>query len=125
MADLGATSVSTLLKFVLIVAIAAGAMFEVGSPLWSRSDAAGAAQDAANAAVRNYFDTANLDTAKTAASAAAAVRGTTLTTMQLQANGDITVTVTRQAPSYVLHRISALKNWYNVTATATAAPIRA
>ena len=116
---------SAFLKFLLIVAIAAGAMFELGSPLWSRSDAAGAAQDAANVAVRNYFDTGNLDSAKTAATDAAAIRGTTLTKIELQANGDIQITVTRHARSYVLHRISALKNWYNVTATATAAPLRA
>jgi hypothetical protein len=32
--------------------------------------------------------------------------------------------VTHQAKSYVLHNISALKNWYNVTASANSPPIR-
>ncbi|MDQ6616178.1 MAG: hypothetical protein M3083_15920 [Actinomycetota bacterium] len=113
------------IKFILIVTVAAGVMFEIGSPLWSRSDAAGAAQDAASVAARDYFATGNLDTAHDAASAAAAIRGATVTNVALLPDGSITVTVHHPARSYVLHRISALKNWYNVTATATAAPLRA
>jgi Flp pilus assembly protein TadG len=110
-------------KVVIVLFLAGGLMFEVGSPLWGRSDAAGAAQDAARAAARDYFTGANLDSAKQAAIDAAQVRGATVTNIQLQADGSIKVTVSRPAKSYVLHRISALKNWYNVTASATAAPI--
>jgi Flp pilus assembly protein TadG len=112
-------------KLVVVLAVAAVLMFEVGSPLWGRSDAAGAAQDAASAAARDYFDSTNLDSAKQAAVAAAQIRGATVTGMALEADGSIKVTVNRPARSFVLHRISALKNWYNVTATATAPPIRA
>ena len=115
----------TFLKFVLVVAVVAGAMFEVGSPLWSRSEAAGAANDAASVAARTYFETGNLDTAKTDATEAAAIRGATLTNFQLLPDGSIKVTVSRPARSYVLHRISSLKNWYNVTAAATAPPLQA
>jgi hypothetical protein len=115
----------TFIKLILVVAIAAGLIFEVGSPLWARTAAAGAAQDAANAAVRNYFDNNNLDTAKSAAVNAATIRGATVTNVEVLPDGSIKVSVTRPAKSYVLHRISALKNWYNVTETATAAPIRA
>ena len=112
-------------KVVLVLALAAGLVFEVGSPLWARTAAAGAAQDAANAAARDYFDNKDLTTAKTAAVDAAAVRGSTLTNLVLLPDGSMKVTVTHGAKSYVLHRISALKNWYNVKETATAAPIRA
>ena len=48
-----------------------------------------------------------------------------MTNIVLLPDGSIKVTVTARAKSYVLHHISALKNWYNVTATATAPPIRA
>jgi hypothetical protein len=113
------------LKFVIIAALAAGLMFEIGSPVWARFDAAGAAQDAANAASRNYFDGNNLDAARTAATNAASVRGVTLTKMEMLPDGSMKVTVHRVAKSYLLHDISVLKNWYNVSATATAPPIRA
>jgi Flp pilus assembly protein TadG len=111
-------------KFVVIIVLAAGLVIEVGSPLWTRSTTAGAANDAAAAAARDYFDSANLDSAKAAATQAAAVRGMTLTRIRLETDGSITVWVTHQAKSYVLHNISALKNWYNVTASANAPPIR-
>ena len=45
-----------------------------------------------------------------------------VTALTVNADGTVTVKVSRQAASYVLHRISALKNWYNVTASATASP---
>jgi hypothetical protein len=117
--------VKAFLKFVVIAALAVGLMFEIGSPLWARFDAAGAAQDAANAAARDYFDSANLDSAKTVATKAASVRGVTLTKIEMLSDGSMKVTVHRFATSYLLHDISALKNWYNVTATAIAPPLRA
>ena len=113
------------IKFVIIVTIVAVAMFDVGSPLWNRSDAAGAADDASQVAARTYFETGDLNAAQTAARQAAAIRGATLTNMTLEPDGSIKVTVTHPAHSIILHRISALKNWYNVTASATAPPLQA
>ncbi len=114
----------TFIKYILVVVILAGIMFEVGSPLWSRTAAAGAADDAANVAARDYFDSRSLDSARAAATSAAAIRGSTLTSIVLLDDGSIKVTVHRPAKSYVLHHISALKNWYNVSASSTAPPIR-
>ncbi len=114
-----------LIKLALILALAAGLIFEVGAPLWARTDARGAAQDGANAAARDYFGNNNLDTAKMAAVDAATIRGAKVTKVALLPDGSMQVTVSRPAKSYVLYRISALKNWYNVSETATAAPIRA
>lgn len=113
------------IKYVLIVVLLGGLVFELGSPLWTRSQTTGAARDAATAAARDYFDSGNLDSARVEASRAAGVRGTTLTDIRVEPDGSITVTVARKARSYVLHHISALKNWYNVTASANAPPIRA
>jgi Flp pilus assembly protein TadG len=115
----------TFVKLVIILTIVAIAMFDVGSPLWNRSDAAGAADDASQVAARTYFETGDLNAAGTAARQAAAIRGATLTGMTLEDDGSIKVTVADPAHSLVLHHISALRNWYNVTATATAPPIRA
>ena len=61
-------------------------------------------------------------TPRVEADRAAAFRGVKVTAFTINADGTVTVKVSRQAKSYVLHRISALKNWYNVTASATAAP---
>jgi hypothetical protein len=113
------------LKLIFTLAVIAGLMFELGSPLWTRTDAAGAAQDAASAAARDYFNNASLPSAKVAATGAAQVRGASVTNVIVQPDGSIKVWVSEQAPSYVLHHVSALKNWYNVTASASAAPIRA
>jgi hypothetical protein len=110
------------IKFIVIFAFLGGLVFELGSPVWSRTAAASAAQEAAGTAAQDYFGGATLASAKTDAATAATIRGATLTNLQLLADGDIQVTVTRPAKSYVLHDVSALKNWYNVKATATAGP---
>jgi hypothetical protein len=118
--------VRSFIKFILIVAVLVGLVFEVGSPLWGRTAAAGAANDAASAAAMEYFSSGgNLVSAKAAAVSAASVRGATVTNVAVLADGNVKVTVSRPAKSYFLHNISALKNWYNVTASATAAPAQA
>jgi Flp pilus assembly protein TadG len=114
----------TFVKYMLVLVILGGIIFEIGSPLWARTAAAGAADDAANVAARDYFDSHSLDSARLVASNAAAIRGSTLTNIVVLADGSIKVTVHHPAKSYVLHHISALKNWYNVSATSTAAAIR-
>jgi Flp pilus assembly protein TadG len=116
--------VRALIKLAVVLAVMAALVFEVGSPVWARADAAGAAQDAANAAVRNYFDTNNLASARSAAVDAATVRGATLTDLAMLADGSIKVTVSHPS-KYIPYHLSALKNWYNVSESATAAPIRA
>jgi len=109
-------------KFVLFLAIVAGLVLELGSPVWSHTAAVTAAQEAAGAAAQDYFGGSSFAAAKTDAVTAASERGATVTNMVLLTDGDIQVTVTRPAKSYVLHDISALKNWYRVSATATAGP---
>jgi hypothetical protein len=112
-------------KLFVVVALGIGLMIEIASPLYTRTDAAGAAQDAASAAARDYFNSASLPSAQAAATSAADVRGATVTKLTILPDGSFDVTVVKHARSYVLHDISALKNWYNVKASATAPPIRA
>lgn len=111
-----------LVKYLIVVLILLAFVLEVGLPLLTRSDAAGAAQDAASAAALNYFGDSNLSSARAAATSAAAVRGATVTNVVVQPNGDVTVTVTKETSSPLLVHISALKNWYDVKASATASP---
>lgn len=114
-----------IIKYLVVVLILLGLVFEVGLPLLTRSSAAGAAQDAASAAAINVFGGGNLTTAKAAAASAAQVRGATVTNVQVDTNGDVTVTVTKEASTPQVLHISALKNWYNVKASATASPAQA
>jgi hypothetical protein len=112
----------TFIKYVLILGVLGFLVFDLGSPLWSRTAASGAAHDAAAAAAQDYFGGASLSAARNDANVAALARGATVTKMQLEGDGDIEVTVSRPTKAYLLNNISALKNWYNVTASATAGP---
>lgn len=116
----------TFIKLILVLAILVFLVFEAGSPLLGRTAASGAANDAANAAALDYFGSGgNLADAKAAAANAASVRGAKVTNVSVLSDGDIKVTVSRPAKSYLLHDVSALKNWYNVKASATATPAQA
>ncbi len=111
------------LKFVVVVALIGGLLVEAGSPLWTRPEVAGAADDAAAAGARDLFTSNSLDQAKAAAVSAAAFRGTTLTDFSRLDDGSIKVTVSRHASPHALDRVSQFKSWYNVKASATAAAL--
>lgn len=109
-------------KFVVVVGLLGFLGFELGSPVWSKTAASSAAQEAAGAAAQDYFAGGSFTEAKTVATTAATERGATVTNIEVLANGDIEVWVSRPAKSYLLHDVSAFKNWYNVKASATAGP---
>jgi hypothetical protein len=81
-----------------------------------------AARDAADAGAQNYFTSHDQSAAQQAASDAAAASSAHVESFDLLANGQVRVTVSRQARSYVLYRISVLKKWYDVRASAVATP---
>jgi Flp pilus assembly protein TadG len=111
-----------LLTVVVVLALAVGVVIEVGSPIWTRTELAGAAGDAANAGAREYFSTHDIPASSTAASDAAAVRGAHLDNFSFLRDGQVHVTVSRRAKSYVLCRYSRFKSWYEVSASAAATP---
>jgi len=115
--------VRAFLKLVVVLALVGGLLVEAGSPIWTRPEVAGAADDAAAAGARDLFASNNLDQAKAAAVSAAAFRGTTLTDFSQLPDGSIKVTVYRHASPHALDRFSQFKNWYNVKASATAAAL--
>lgn len=111
------------LKLIVVVALVAWLVVEAGSPLWTRPEVAGAAQDAARAGARYLFTSTDLDQARAAAVSAATFRGAKLTDFSQQPDGSVKVTVYRRASPHALDRFSQLKNWYNVKASATAAAV--
>jgi Flp pilus assembly protein TadG len=111
-----------LFKVLLIIALAAAAVAEVGSPVWTKTEVTVAARDAAEAGAQNYFTNGDLEKARVAADAAAAVSNAQVESIDVQADGKVHVTVSRQARSYVLYRMSLLKKWYDVRASAAATP---
>jgi hypothetical protein len=114
--------VRSLFKVLLVIALGAAAIAEIGSPVWTKTEVTVAANDAVDAGAQSYFASPDLDTARQAAAAAAAVSGARLEAFGLLPDGKLQVTVSRQARSYVLYRISLLKKWYDVRASAVATP---
>ena len=111
-----------LFKVLLVLALLGGSIAEIGSPVWSKTEVTVAARDAADAAAQSYYSGHDLGAAQQAASDAAAVSSATVESFALAPDGQIHVTVSRQARSYVLYRISVLKKWYDVRASAAATP---
>lgn len=110
-------------KVLLMIAVAAASIAEIGSPLWTKTEVTVAAKDAADAGAQNYFTNQDLPAARAAASAAAATSDAQVETFDVSPDGtQVHVTVSRQARSYVLYRISLLKKWYDVRASAVATP---
>jgi hypothetical protein len=111
-----------LFKILLVLALAAASIAEIGSPIWSKTEVTVAARDAADAGAQSYYSGHDLGAAQLAASDAAAVSSATIQSFTLAPDGQIHVTVSRQARSYVLYRLSVLKKWYDVKASAAATP---
>jgi hypothetical protein len=111
-----------LFKILLVLALAAASIAEIGSPVWSKTEVTVAARDAADAGAQSYYSGHDLGAAQLAASDAAAVSSATIQSFTLAPDGQIHVTVSRQARSYVLYRLSVLKKWYDVRASAVATP---
>jgi Flp pilus assembly protein TadG len=109
-----------LLIVVVVGLVIAGAVFELGSPYWARHQATDAARAAASAGARSLATTRNAKTAEAAAAHVALSDGAFLEAFTQQPNGTVKVTVSKQARSYLLHRFSATRAWYEIKESATA-----
>lgn len=111
-----------LAKIVVVIALLGFAAVELGSPLWTRAQLDGIANDAADEAARRWPETTR---AREAAEEQAEDGGAVLTRFETPSvtNGQkIVVTVYRDARSYLLHRFGPTKDWYAVSVTASAEP---
>jgi Flp pilus assembly protein TadG len=111
-----------LFKIALVVGLLAAGVAEAGSPVWTKTAVSVAANDAADAGAHDYYTSHDTTTAAQAAADAATTSGSHLVSFDVLTNGDVHVTVSREARSYVLYRISVLKKWYDVRASAAATP---
>jgi Flp pilus assembly protein TadG len=110
-----------LVKIVVAIALLGFAAVELGSPLWTRAQLDGIAHDAADEAARVYRDKRDGPAAKAAAEARAEQDDAVVTSYAGPDNqGNIHVTVFREARSYLLHDFGPTKDWYDVSVEASA-----
>jgi hypothetical protein len=113
---------SWLLKIVVGLALAAFLVVELGSPLVARATLDSTAHDAAGDAAHEYLQNRDSAKAQQVALDDATNGHAKLTAFAIDEQGVVRVTLSKQAKSYVLHRIDQLKGWYDVTVTASATP---
>ena len=115
---------SWIVKLLLGIALVGFAVVELGTPLIVRSQLDDAAHDIANAGAFEYFQTRDIDRARETARKVADAENVTLTdeSFKLREDGKIEVRVAKKAKSYLLHKLSFARSWYDVRVTATAVP---
>ena len=111
-----------LLKIIIGVAVVGLLLFELGSPLIATAILDGQTHDAANDAAHEYFQDHNADRAKAVAQQEADDDHAKLEAFDIDGQGTIHVTLSKQAKSYVLHNFGPTKDWYAVRISATAVP---
>ena len=108
-----------LVKVALVVALAVGAMVELGSPIIARNQCADAASAAAKAAATELATNRDVSAARAAAEDAVRSRGAHLDSFDVT-GAQARVTVSKTAKSYVLRHFSQFKKWYDVHSSASA-----
>ena len=111
-----------LLKVIIGIAVAGLVIFELGSPLVTKTILDGNAHDAADDAAHDYFNNHDAGRAQGVAQQDAQNDGAKLDAFDIDEQGTIHVTLSKQAKSYVLHNFGPTKDWYTVQRSATAVP---
>lgn len=109
-----------LVKVLVGIALIGFIVVEGGSPLVARAQADDAAHEIANEAsfrLRDSFTQAALDDACTTE---AAKHEVTVLECKVNEKQEVVVKVQKHARSFLLDRFDATKDWYDVTASATA-----
>jgi hypothetical protein len=111
-----------LLKLVIGIALAGFVAFELGSPLVTNAILDGQAHDAADDAAREAFQSRDADRARAVAQQDADNDRAKLVAFNIDDQGIVHVTLSKQAKSYVLHNFGPTKDWYDVRVSASATP---
>ena len=111
-----------ILKLVIGIAVAGLVLFEVGSPVVTGVMLDGQAHDAASDAAKDYFSGHDVNKAQAVAQQDADTDGAKLEHFDVDGQGTVHVTLSKQAKSYVLHNFGPTKSWYTVRKTASAVP---
>lgn len=108
------------IKILAGIALVAILGFEILSPVFIRFQIDGTTHDAADSAAIKYFQTRKSDEARSAANDVVAKEsGAHIDSFDVSDSGTVTVTVSKEAKSYVLYKIKRLRTWYQVKVTAT------
>jgi hypothetical protein len=111
-----------LLKLVIGIAVAGLVLFELGSPLVTKTILDGQTHETADDAAHEYFNSHNADRARAVAQQDADGDSAKLELFDIDDQGTVHVTLSKQAKSYVLHNFGPTKDWYDVRMSATAVP---
>lgn len=111
--------VGWLVKIVVSLTLTALIIVEVGSPLVTRAQIDGVANDVADSAALELLDRNDLARAREVAQAIADDNDVVLESFTVDTRG-LRVTVARKAWSMVLEKWDRTKTWYDVRVTATA-----
>ncbi|MFP5328108.1 MAG: hypothetical protein ACLGHT_11580 [Acidimicrobiia bacterium] len=113
-----------LIKVVVGIALAGFLVIEIGSPLLKKAELDDAAHRAADEAALELLDSRNIEAAKQVCAEIATEEEVNLDSCELDSNGDIAVTVSDTARSFLFGKLDATKKFYDVEAEATAEPER-
>ena len=109
-----------LIKVIVGIAVLGFAVIEVGSPLVARAQADDAAHEVANEASFRLRDNNTQATLDAACAEEATDQSVEVVRCEINEKNEISVEVRKQARSFLLDRFDATKDWYDVTASATA-----
>ena len=111
-----------LLKLVIGIALFGLVAFELGSPLVTKGILDGQTHDIANDAAHELLQSHDRDRARAVAQQEADDDHAKLEAFDIDDQGTVRVTLSKQARSYVLHNFGPTKDWYTVKITASAVP---
>jgi hypothetical protein len=108
-----------LFKLALAIALLGAVAFELGSPVVARLQLDDAAHDAADTASRTISRKGDRARAKVEAASIAQDAGASLTRFEVLSDGEVAVTLAKEAPSYLLKRVQQVESWYDVEVDAS------
>lgn len=112
-------------KIVLGIALVGFLVVELVSPVVVRAQLDGIAHDAADNAALHLLDRpADTERAREIAEEIVAEEDGVALTVFTVGTGGVSVTVQRQARSFLLGKVEQLKSWYDVKVSASAATVR-
>lgn len=113
-----------LVKVLISIGVIGFLVVELGSPIVVRSQLDDAVHDIANAGAFEYKQSKDSEAARDRAQRVAREENVTLpdSAFVVHTDGTIEVTVKKKAPSYLFHRFSFARSWYDVSVSATAVP---
>lgn len=108
-----------LVKLVLGIAVTGFVAIELGTPLVVRAQLDGSAHDAADEAGFVIRDGGSQEAAAQAAAEVAAKNDADVEAVGVDEQGKVSVTLRKQAKSYLLKKWDRLQSWYEVRVSAT------